>query len=79
MSKIKMEWKCPCCGAEVVDISVDDESWVDEDTKIIQSHWHCDDCGKRGVASEELLVISRLVARDDDELDALIAKEEALE
>lgn len=70
-----MEQKCPHCGSERLDFWSSDDEPV-SDTEIIR-RWdvRCESCGKGFIVSEVLTVTSRLVAKDDAELDELIKKE----
>ncbi len=70
-----MEQKCPHCGAGNLDFWSSDDEPV-SDTEIIR-RWdvRCEKCGKGFIVSEVLTVTSRLVAKDDGELDELIKKE----
>lgn len=70
-----MEQKCPHCGNERLDFWSSDDEQV-SDTECIRL-WdvRCEKCGERFLVSEVLTVTSRLVAKDDKELDVLIRKE----
>lgn len=69
-----MKEKCPICGSESLDYgSYEDE--VVSDVETIRE-WHpCCDKGHEFIISEVLTVTSRIVAKDDNELDELIEKE----
>lgn len=69
-----MDLKCPYCGSEALDMGSPDEEWWGND---MISKWYvtCDH-GHRFVVSDVNRLTSRLVAKDDKELDVLIKKEE---
>ena len=71
-----MEQKCPHCGAGNLEFYESDDEWVSDNECIRQWDVRCEKCGKGFIISEVLTVTSRLVAKDDKELDALIVKEE---
>lgn len=70
-----MDQKCPHCGAENLEFYESDDEWVSENECIRRWDVRCEKCGQGFIISEVLTVTSRLVAKDDAELDELIEKE----
>ena len=71
-----MEQKCPYCGSERLDFWSSDDEPVSDTETISQWDVRCEKCGERFIVSEVLTVTSRLVAKDDRELNELIKKEQ---
>ena len=76
-----MEQRCPYCGSERLDFRTFDDEPVSENEIIRTWDVSCCNCGrghggdKGFIVSEVLTVTSRLVAKDEEELDGLIRKE----
>lgn len=70
-----MEQVCPHCGSGHLEYFQSLDEWVSDNECIRQWDVRCAE-GHRFIISEVHTVTSRLVAKDDKELDALIAKEE---
>ena len=70
-----MEEKCPHCGSENIQMDVDDEEYNTSTETIVTWDCHCFGCGKDFIMSDVVTVTSRLVAKDNDELDRLIEEE----
>lgn len=71
-----MDNKCPYCGSSTIEMWTNDDEWVSDTQFISDITGECYDCKKRFIISEVRTVTSRLVAKDQNELDALIVKEE---
>lgn len=69
-----MDLKCPHCGSESLDMGSPDEEWWGED---MVSKWYvrCDN-GHRFIVSDVNTLTSRLVAKDNEDLERLILEEE---
>ena len=70
-----METKCPHCGCENIVMDVDREECVSDTEMIVNFDCRCGNCKKTFIISEVRAVTSRIVAKDNDELDELIDKE----
>lgn len=70
-----MEEKCPHCDSKNLKMTVDDEEHNSPTEKIVTWSCHCFGCGKDFIMSDVVTVTSRLVARDQEELDKLIDEE----
>ena len=69
-----MDLKCPFCGSEALDMgSPDEDFWGDD----MISKWHvrCDK-GHKFIVSDVNTLTSRLVAKDEEDLERLILEEE---
>lgn len=70
-----MKERCPICGSKNLDYGMYEDEPV-SNTETIRE-WHpCCENGHEFIISEVLTVTSRLVAKDDEELDRLIKEEE---
>ena len=70
-----MDEKCPHCGCENIVMDVDREEMVSDTEMIVNFNCRCGKCKEGFIISEVRTVTSRLVAKDDGELDELIKKE----
>ena len=70
-----MEQKCPFCGEDHLEYFQSMDEWVSDNECIRQWDVRCAQ-GHGFIISEVHTVTSRLVAKDNEELDALIVKEE---
>lgn len=70
-----MDEKCPHCGSENIETDVDREEPNTSTETIVNYDCHCYDCGEDFIMSDVLTVTSRIVAKDNDELDELIEQE----
>lgn len=66
---------CPYCGC--IDIAIDEieRDWTSEEDCIVAYNGKCWECGKEFLISEVVSVTSRIVAKDDKELNDLIKQE----
>lgn len=71
-----MDLKCPRCGSENVAEMDPDYDWDSSDECIVTWDVKCGGCGKTFIVSEVVKTISRIVAKDSDDLDRLIEEEE---
>ena len=70
-----MKQRCPFCGSEDVAFSRPEYDWECADRCIILWDGKCGDCGEDFISSEVCTVESRLIAKDNDELEGLIERE----
>lgn len=70
-----MKLKCPHCGSENL-VEMDPDYEWDSDTECIVTWDARCECGKTFIVSEIAETTSRIVAKDSDDLDRLIEKEE---
>ena len=73
--KMMMQQECPYCNSKSLHFYDKDDEWVSDDSCIRTWKVKCDR-NHEFIISEVLMVTSRLVAKDDDELDKLIKEEE---
>ena len=69
-----MDNKCPYCGSEAINFGSPDEDWWGEE---LVSRWdaRCEN-GHEFIVSEVRSLTSRIVAKDEDDLERLITEEE---
>lgn len=72
-----MDLKCPYCGSDHLNMGSPDEEWWGDD---LLSRWHarCDN-GHEFIVSEYNELVSRLVAKDDEDLSRLADEEDEKE
>ena len=69
-----MKQKCPYCGSEMMEYD-DDDGQYDCDSYLVAWDCHCEDCGKSFIVSEAYTLSSRIIAKDNDELEELLERE----
>ena len=77
MRKI-MPFICPYCGEEFRELPSSMLNWVTDEILLLTYDGHCDKCYKKYLISEELHVVSRLVGKDNDDINRLVDEEDNL-